>query len=491
MKKLYTTMALLFGMIIYAQDGTLDATFGISGIKNLPIMPYLQDMIIDSSGKIIIAGGQNDNILIYRLNPDGSFDTTFDSDGIKEIDLGTTFSIAMSVAVDFNDNIIISTNGYGKLVKLLATNGDYDPTFGTAGILTYLTDYDKYVKVAVDYNNKIVVCSYQYDSSLNPIFYNKIQRFDNNGVIDPTFNSGMALNFNYGFNEPSHINGLQIQNDNKIIASIIDTVNVPFANAIKRFNENGTLDSSFNSDPNGVSSTGLLRNIYYDGSNLYCTAANTPPGVYYTATLIKYNNDGTKDTSFSSDGIVDVIFNSDYYNVAYGISVQPDGKKIISATSRIQASGSLSKASFARINLDGSLDTTFGTNGTTSISINTSNLVNNYSAINPINGKLYSLSYTSGTTLDLFRLNTGIILANNTFVEENKITIYPNPTSNILKIETCETINDIRITDLAGRTTTVSNFENNKIDVSNLSNGIYFIKIKTNNGDFEQKFIKN
>ena len=492
MKKIYTIIALFFGLVMFGQDGILDATFASSGVKNLPTMGNLSNMIIDSTGKIIIAGGDNGDILLYRLNPDGTFDTTFDTGGIKAIDLGSTNSIASSVALDSNDNIIIATSYYGKIIKLLASNGAFDNTFGTAGILTHLTDYGKSVRVAVDFNNRIIVCSFELDTSNNFNYYNKLQRYSSNGVFDTTFNSGNTLNFDYGFGEPSRVNGLQIQNNNKIIVSITESGNVPFGHSIKRFNENGSLDSGYTSSSNGVSSTGLLRNIYYDGSNLYCTAANSTPSIYYTATLIKYNNDGTRDTSFSSDGVVDVQFNNDYYNVAYGISVQPDGKKIISATSQAQASGSLCKASIARINLDGSLDTTFGTNGKTSIPINTSNLYTNYSAINPVNGKLYSLSYTSGTTLDLFRLTTGIIvLANNKFTKDKSILLSPNPTNSTLTIQTQEKINTINLINLLGKKTNITNFENNKIDFSNLQNGIYFLEINTEKDSFTEKFIKN
>jgi hypothetical protein len=75
--------------------------------------------------------------------------------------------------------------------------------------------------------------------------------------------------------------------------------------------------------------------------------------------------------------------------------------------------------------------------------------------------------------------------------EKIKIKLFPNPTSSILNIETQEKIIKIKIIDITGRTTNISNFSNNKIDVSSLSNGMYFVEIKTENGLFEEKFIKN
>lgn len=76
-------------------------------------------------------------------------------------------------------------------------------------------------------------------------------------------------------------------------------------------------------------------------------------------------------------------------------------------------------------------------------------------------------------------------------LEKQKIKLFPNPTSSILNIQTEKKIIDIKIIDISRRTTNLSNLSDNKIDVSNLSNGMYFVEIKTENGLFNEKFIKN
>ena len=487
MKKITLILFLfIYASNLHAQDGTLDTTFGTNGIKVVPLMDYLSDMTTDSNGKLIILGGQNSNIMIYRYNLDGTLDTNFDSDGAKEIDLGADFSIGSSVAVDANDNIIIATNFYGKLVKLNALDGTFDTTFGTSGIATYLSDYDKFVKVAVDYNDKIVVCSYQFSSCC----VNKIQRFNSNGTIDTSFNSGNEVQYIYGFSEPSRVNGLQIQDDNKIIVSVTETNNVPFSHGIKRFNTNGTEDTTFTTGSTGVATTGYFNGIFYDGSNLFGLASNPSSSVNSTATVIKYNSNGTKDTSFDSDGILNFIFNTQYNNNPYSICFQPNGKPIIVASTRVQSTASNSNIALTRLNLDGTTDTTFGTNGITLVGLNTPNLNKSWSVLNYINGKVYTLIF-NGTSIGLYRFNTGIILSNTSFSNAEKITIVPNPTSNYLNIDSEKEIKSINVIDVAGRVTSIKNFTNNKIDVSNLSNGIYFIEVQTNDGAFKSKFIKN
>ena len=83
---------------------------------------------------------------------------------------------------------------------------------------------------------------------------------------------------------------------------------------------------------------------------------------------------------------------------------------------------------------------------------------------------------------------TTTLSVNNVINEAFKI--YPNPTNSILNIQSQDNLLVVRIIDLTGRTTNISNLNSKAIDVSNLSNGMYFIEIKTKNGLFKEKFIK-
>ena len=83
---------------------------------------------------------------------------------------------------------------------------------------------------------------------------------------------------------------------------------------------------------------------------------------------------------------------------------------------------------------------------------------------------------------------TTTLSVNNVINEAFKI--YPNPTNSILNIQSQDNLLAVRIIDLTGRTTNISNLNSKAIDVSNLSNGMYFIEIKTKNGLFKEKFIK-
>ncbi|MBR5147138.1 MAG: leucine-rich repeat domain-containing protein [Bacteroidales bacterium] len=71
--------------------------------------------------------------------------------------------------------------------------------------------------------------------------------------------------------------------------------------------------------------------------------------------------------------------------------------------------------------------------------------------------------------------------------------IYPNPVSDRLFIETEMNVEEVVVYDVYGRhqvTETPSHQGNMTVDVKNLSNGIYFVRVKTENGEMVKRFVK-
>jgi len=86
------------------------------------------------------------------------------------------------------------------------------------------------------------------------------------------------------------------------------------------------------------------------------------------------------------------------------------------------------------------------------------------------------------------------IVGNTTAIENvflQNLKFYPNPAKNELIIENCELrINQIEVVDLSGKIVNREQYNGKCINVSALSQGIYFLKIETNNGIVTKKFIK-
>ncbi|WP_460115017.1 delta-60 repeat domain-containing protein [Pseudomonas sp. H2_D02] len=92
------------------------------------------------------------------------------------------------------------------------------------------------------------------------------------------------------------------------------------------------------------------------------TGVNNPDQEYegYRASLIRLNADGTLDTSFSDDGKT-LLARDVYPGEGYSATVQPDGKFLM-----VYPQTPSSTVAMVRLNLDGSVDQSFGVNGTAS-----------------------------------------------------------------------------------------------------------------------------
>lgn len=97
-----------------------------------------------------------------------------------------------------------------------------------------------------------------------------------------------------------------------------------------------------------------------------------------------------------------------------------------------------------------------------------------------------------GTQFGLLVYNQGgVILSTNSLpVKLSSISIYPNPTSNNLSIDTELEISEITIIDITGKIIMKTRQNINDVSVADLSNGIYFIKLITNEKTITQKFVK-
>ena len=99
----------------------------------------------------------------------------------------------------------------------------------------------------------------------------------------------------------------------------------------------------------------------------------------------------------------------------------------------------------------------------------------------------YNAPIITNTAISIFQT-----LANNHYNSENYFTLSPIPTQNILNINSNNTssISKISIYNSIGQLVLVTHLNNNQINVSTLKTGTYFIKMQTENGVYNSKFIK-
>jgi uncharacterized delta-60 repeat protein len=239
-----------------------------------------------------------------------------------------------------------------------AAPGDLDPTFGTGGkVITPIGGSDHGHGMAIQPDGKILVVG---DSRIN-FWEMTLLRYNTDGTLDAGFGNGGKVITSIS-SDDDYGNAVAVQSDGKIVLAGA-SVNGSEDLAVVRFNSDGSLDTSFGNSGTVVMSTASGADEAYavaiqsDGKIVaagYASANFTSNFV-----LVRFNSNGTPDANFGDGGIVKTDFFG-YPDVAYTMVIQSDGK-IIAAGRTPQSFGYI--MGMARYNTDGSLDTSFGTGG--------------------------------------------------------------------------------------------------------------------------------
>ena len=335
-----------FGVVRYNYNGSLDTTFGNNGkvITNFG-NDLVNSIAIQSDGKIVVAGvnynGSSVNFALVRYNTNGSLDTTFDIDGKVTTNYNGDDCHAYSLALQSDGKIVlvgdvINGSGYqGFAAMRYNTDGSLDTTFGTNGkVFTFFgtpgSTRDNANSVAIQNDGKIVVAgnSLIINTSINRL---AALRYNVDGSLDTSFGNAGILTTNFGaFGAEG--SSLAIQQDGKLVigGNSILTQNGNKIFAVVRFNIDGSLDTTFDSDGQVTTFIGTFMNnlfstiIQGDGKILVSGYSNSLNDNVFT--IVRYNTDGSLDTSFDSDGIVNNISDSSAYLGAYALALQNDGK---------------------------------------------------------------------------------------------------------------------------------------------------------------------
>lgn len=333
-----------FGVVRYNGDGSLDPTFGTGGKvltdfgNDIP-----KSMAIQSDGKIVVGGinfsGSTVKFGLVRYNTNGSLDTTFDLDGKVSANYHGDCN-AYSLALQGDGKIVLvgdgqNTSGFqGVLAIRFNTDGSLDSTFGTNGKVFTLfgtpgTTSDTGNAVALQNDGKIVVAGLSYTYSTNTSTF-AVLRYNADGSLDNSFDGdGMLTTSIRGFDQGV---SLAIQNDGKLVVGGDSALTQTGGHilAIVRYNSDGSLDTTFDGDGKVTTTIGTFENnllstiLQNDGKILVSGISNSLNGNVFT--LVRYNIDGSLDTSFDSDGIVNTISDHAAFTGAYALALQTDGK---------------------------------------------------------------------------------------------------------------------------------------------------------------------
>jgi uncharacterized delta-60 repeat protein len=372
----------------YNADGTLDTTFSSDGIVIYNATYAIGNAItIGANDKILVAGtagAGNQNMYIWRYNDNGTLDTTFDTDGMAVYDgPGGYPDCANAIALDANGKIVVAgyrTNSVSPwdadlLICRYYITGTLDTTFGISGIAVYsgtANASDRGSAMTINANGKILVTGNSQNSSNYDMF---LWRYTSTGTLDTTFDTDGIVSHNSaaGGNSVDWGYAITVTAAGKILVAGISTnVSGNRDLAIWRYNDDGTIDTSFDTDgfvvndgANGVNSTDYCYGMAIDADGKIVVAGSSAKAGsgYSDMAIWRFDADGTLDTTFDSDGIVIRGQTAGGNGFDYGNAIATDAQGRILITGN--SMNSLNKESMViwRYNDDGTLDTSFDTDG--------------------------------------------------------------------------------------------------------------------------------
>jgi uncharacterized delta-60 repeat protein len=244
----------------------------------------------------------------------------------------------------------------------LGAPGDLDPTFAAGGRATFAptsgTDFARGVVVQTD--GKIIIVGWSEPPGFGPSAY--VGRFHSNGTADSSFG---VNGFVFVPGVDSRAWAVTLQQDGKIVVAGSRYVSGNFDSALWRLNADGTFDATFGGSSGITVQMGFYSDEFYDVAiqpNLQIVAVGSGrEDLDHDFTIARFNFlDGSLDTSFSSDGVVFTPMDA-VNDAARGVALQPDGRIIVAGQGG--PTTSTSSLAIARYNTDGSLDTTFDGDG--------------------------------------------------------------------------------------------------------------------------------
>lgn len=323
------------GLLRYNTNGTLDSGFGAGGkvvIAGDNAGPAFA-VAVQTDGKILAAAPANFLLTVFRFNSNGSVDSTFGSNGATAIQAAGLFLDPASggIALQPDGRILVATgqnNGEGlRIVARLLANGQLDSTFGSNGAAPTFGGNS----VALLPNGNILVGTGSLTSAYAP-----------NGAVVQNFGiHGQTPGF------ANDVGGFVVNNNlatgTRIITagSIFTDLNITFTNTVSGFllvsyKINGTLDNAFGI--HGGVTTPFPGNTF---ARAFAVALQTngdivavgQTGLTETGpsdfALVRYNPDGSVDTTFGNSGFVSTPFPFGT-GVAFAntVLIQIDGKII-------------------------------------------------------------------------------------------------------------------------------------------------------------------
>jgi uncharacterized delta-60 repeat protein len=364
-------------MVRYNVDGSLDKSFNGTGKVITAVGDgdcKAEGLALQSDGKIVVAGysfkpsgKDRAEFTVLRYNPDGTLDSGFGESGKVTSEIGDSSDSAKSVALQDDGKIVVAGDTLAPgnndfAVARYNANGSLDTSFnGTGKATADFSQIDYGRSVAVQGDGKIVVAG---DAERGDHRTFAVARFNANGTADISFNKTGKVTTDFGGGK-AEARGVAVQSDGKIVVAGLASPDGTEKFALVRYNLDGTLDTSFGGTGKVLTLVGISSSnatamaLQGDGKIVVVGHAVNNSGRDRDFALVRYNADGSLDTRFNGSGKVTTAV-SDHDGHCEAVALEKGGKIVAAGW---VSSGDNSDFAVVRFGADGKLDASFNAAG--------------------------------------------------------------------------------------------------------------------------------
>lgn len=531
-------------------DGTFDNSFNGTGILNISNTP-IEKLIVQQDGKYVFGGNvledNNDNfsnVLLARVNSDGTLDTTFGNNGKVEWDVEADddfndFTLSNSGEIFVTGTSVLNYD-YRTFISKIHTNGELDTSFGVNGskILSLINyDYSRSEQpssIILDPGNHYIYIGGYFNTNYSSYSYNGfVAKLNLDGEIVTEFGEDGILNFGYTFNK---VYKILFDNAGRIIAggeeeagdddfmqarvitttevsthtitvsaapttggtvtgggtydqgtsaTVIATANTGYT--FVNWMENGNVISTSTSYTFTVNGNrNLMANFSLNSHTITVSASPSTGGTVTgggnynfgaSATVTATPNAGYTFLNWTENGTV-VSMNS-----SYTFTVN-DNRNFIANFSQNAHTITVSASPATGGTVTGSGTFNYGTSITVTATPNADYSFVNWSENGTVVSTNSQFSFTVESDRNLVATFTESMSVTD-WAPEN-IEFYPNPVRDFLNIKSKKAVKSVSAFDLSGQRVLSSvKPENGRIDLRNLDNGTYMLRIVLENGTME------
>ncbi|MGB7202642.1 MAG: FG-GAP-like repeat-containing protein [Pyrinomonadaceae bacterium] len=319
---------------------------------------------IQPDGKILVAGyvigpDSTQDFAVIRLNSNGTTDTGFGNNGIVGIPFDNFANeFAVAVAVQSDGKIVLAGSvqfgspAWDFGVVRLDSSGALDPTFSGGKVKINVAGDDFVRDMTLQSDDKVVITGTTRPTPNNDV---ALARLTTAGTLDTTLNGTGKVFVGIGSGNNDEGNSVTVQPDGKIIVAGATRGQFSGTFLVIRFTTSGIPDNTFGFF--GILQTAVGTEydaansvaVHTDGKIVAAGTSNSGSGD--AAAFVRYNANGTLDTTFDGDGKLALDIRANIADVISSVLIQSDGKIVGVGTSLV------------RLLVNGSLDPSFGTDG--------------------------------------------------------------------------------------------------------------------------------